>query len=326
MRKTNLFSIVLMIVFSLTNLYSQEDAVKGEKKEEIPMYGLRVVHKTGTFFTTKIIEVTNIHRILPDQSTKDYSREITYYLTLKVPSSAEGGFQTLVVTVDSLAYKFKEGETVFEFNTMDMQGNALRFKDLNSKTVPIGREFEMIYSPYGEVAKIQGADIDETLDYVREKGEGYLSDVEMYIWVNGLSKEHLAYLADMKKIILPQEKVAKDSLWYSPISLELNGYSFNDTLAFRIVNYNAGAYTLEGESLNILPLNKDSFTYNISGLVKVTGVTGEGKAKMQLKATGRVESLETDYNVNAKIQVGEQYVIEQIKSNIKWELINVFQL
>ncbi len=326
MKTRNLLSTLFVFIFLLSNLYSQGDAMKGAKQEEIPVYGLRVVHKTGTFFTHKLVEVTNVHRIMPDQTTKDYSREITYFVTTKVPNSPEDGFQTMLVTVDSINYKFKDGETVFEFNSMDMKGNALKFKDLNSKTVPIGREFEIIYSPYGEVADIKGSEVEETIDYVKEKGEGYLSDVEMYIWLNGLSKEHLEYLADMKKIILPKEKVAIDSLWYSPLSLEINGYGFKDNLEMRIVNYNAGLFRLEGESTNLQPNDNKSFAYNISGLVNVAGVTGKGKAIMILKASGRVESLETVYDVIAKIKVADQYVVEQIKSNVKWELINVFQL
>lgn len=316
----------MLTVFVFSDLLSQDDALKGKKPDEEPMYGLRMVNKTGTFFTHKVIETTNVHRIYPDEITKDYSREITYYLTTKIPDSPEDGFHTLLVTVDSMNYKFVEGESVFEFSTIDMRGKAVRFKDLECKTPSIGREFELVYSPYGEVAAIKGQEIQETIDYVKEKGEGYLKEIDMYIWLNGLSKEHLEYLADMKKVIFPENKITKDSIWRSPVSVELNGYNFTDTMALKIEDYNAGVYNLTGESKNITPYNKDSFTYNIQNLVTVTGATGVGKLKMRLKATGRVELTETDYDINTKIQVGEQFIIEQIKSNVKWELINIFKL
>jgi len=325
MKKISILIALCLFVF-ITVANSQEEAVKGKKQGDIPLYGLLVTYKAGTFFTQKVVEITNVHRIYPDETVKDYSREITYYITTKVPSSPDDGFQTLLVTVDSLVYKFKEGESVFEFNTTDMVGNALTFKDLNYKTVSLGREFELVYSPYGEVADIKSDEISETINYVNEKGEGYLTDVQKYFWINGLSKEHLGYLSDIKKILLPEEKIAVDSIWYSPVSLELNGYNFYDTLALKITNYNAGTYTLEGESLSIKPYDKESFTYNVSDLVKVSGVTGKGKFKVMLKAMGRVESTESEYDVNAKIKVGEQFIVEQIKSNVKWQFLNLFKL
>jgi hypothetical protein len=326
MKRLSVILVLIAVVFS-ANLFSQQDAVKGAKPaEEKQTFGLRVIHKAATFFTHKVIEKTNVHRIYPDETTKDYTREITYFITSKIPSSPEDGFQTLVVSVDSLNYKFKDGETTFEFNTMDMKGNALRFKDLNCKTVVLGREFEMVYSPYGEVAAIKGKDIEETIEYVKEKGEGYLNEIDMYFWLNGLAKEHLEYLADMKKILLPEGKITMDSVWLSPYTTEINGYAFQDTLALKIASYNAGLYTLDGQSKKIKPLSKESFTYNIPNLVSVVGVTGTGNVKINLKAQGRVESLESLYDINAKIQVGEQFIIEQIKSDIKWELINVFKL
>ncbi|MFC2131342.1 hypothetical protein ACFLSQ_07895 [Bacteroidota bacterium] len=329
MKKYLILLTLLLFAFSYTGLVADDEAVKGKQqddKQEIATYKLKVSYKSRTFFTSTVSEVTHVHRIYPDSTTIDYSREVTYFLTTKVPSSPEDGFQTLLVSIDSLRYKFREGDAEFEYNTQDMQGNALRFKDLNCKTAPIGREFELVYSPYGDVARISGDELDETLDYVREKGEGYLKPVDMYIWINGLSSEHLEYLSDKQKIILPTDRIAKDSIWYSPVSIEFNGYSFFDTLAVKIVNYNAGVFNIEGQSTDIVPFDKESFTYNIFDLVKVEGAKGKGKFKIELKASGRVLSTEADYNINARIKVGEQYIEEQIKSIIKWKLIKIYHL
>jgi hypothetical protein len=329
MKKFSLIILICVLFVSFQSLLADNKAVKGiesSDEQEIVKYGIKINYPVKSFSNIKINEITNVHRIYPDSTTKDYSREINYYTTSEVPSSPEDGFQTVNVTVDSMHYKFTEGEVEFEYNSIDMKGKALRFKDLNCKTVPLGREFELVYSPYGEIAKIGGEEIDETLNYVIERGEGYLSETDKYVWLNGLSKEHLAYLGDLQKIMQPIERMAIDSIWYSPFNIEINGYNFYDTLALKIMDYNAGMFIISGESLSLHPFNKKSFAYNISDLCEIHSVKGTGNFKLELSARGVIKSVGTDYKIKVKLKVEDQIIEEIIDSKIIWDVQGVFRL
>jgi hypothetical protein len=310
-------------------LSQKQDALKGmppDKGKEIPSYKLVVNFRVNTFHTTKITESTKVTRTYPDSSTKEYKRDVVYYTTTQIMESPTKGFQTIIVTLDSLNYRFSEGDVVFDFNTSDFQGNALKFKDLNLKTIALGRTYNLIYSPYGEIAKISSEDIEETMDYMKTKGADYLTPIELFIWNHGLSTNHLSYLGDRKKIVFPFDRIAKDSLWKSPLSLELNGYNYNDTLNLKIKEYNAGVFQIEGQSSSISHVDSEILTYEISDLVKILETNGSGIFNMTLNASGSILKSGFIYDIISKIKVGNQVIIENIESNVNWELMETFKL
>lgn len=326
----NIFAKILIFItlFSLaTNLFAQEKAVKGqaEKQDEVVTFGIRVKHPVNTFSTFILKENTNIHRVYSDSSTDDYSRQVNYYYTAKIEDSPKDGFQTIIFVVDSLNYLFKDGDKVLDYNSVDMSGNASRFKDLNMRTPILGREFNLIYSPYGEVSKIDGDDIQELKDYINEN-KSYMKPIDLYMWNNAVSFERLSYLADNKKIELPKGKIAIDSIWYSPIAIELNGYSFVDTAAMKISQYNTGKFLLEGTMKNIAPVNKDEYMYNVSKLIKIDKSVATGKIQLELTARGKLIRTAINYRAVVHAKTGEDYVNEIIDSSIEWKKINTFKL
>ena len=327
MKKRFLTLLVLTfgtILFS-SSLFAQS-AQKGEKEKKVKTYRLRLNYKVNTFYVYKLTKKEKIHRVYSDSSTKDYERDATYYLTGKIMNFPSKGFQPIDVVIDSLKYRFKDGDAEFTFNSVDLKGNAARFKDLNMRTPCLGRDFEMTYSPYGEVSAIKSDDIDETLDYVRKNGKGALSEIDMFAWTNGLSRDKLAYLADMKKIVIPDKRYAIDSVWFSPIVFDANGYYFFDTLATRIAKYNAGVFYIEGYSTSLTPSAMKMYSYNVDKLITIDSCSGGGKVSMELKANGVIKKLTIDYKIKAKIKAGNSSYYEFIDSKAVWERIQTYRL
>ncbi len=325
----NLLTLFAIIAFiSLTNIvFAQEKAVKGQAEDqgEVVKYGIKVKYPVNTFSTNILTENTKVHRVYSDSTTDDYTRQVTYYYTTKIENSPKDGFQTLIIIIDSLTYNFKDGEKVMDYNSVDMSGNASRFKDLNMRTPALGREFNLVYSPYGDVSKIDGSDIKELKDYINEN-KSYMKPLDLFMWNNGVSFERLSYFGDNKKIQLPKDRIAIDSIWYSPINIELNGYSFTDTAAMKISHYNAGKFLLEGTMVNLTASNKDEYMYNVSKLIKIKKAVGTGKIELELTARGKLLNTKINYRTVIRVPVGEDYVDEIIDSSIEWKLIDTFRL
>ncbi len=329
MKRIMIILPVLILAFSLAFGLQNQEPLKGasDKKKEPPKYLLNVEHKSQTFFTFKMIENTDVTRFIEKSGTeRHYSRDAVYFLTARIPESPEEGFETLEITLDSLNYTFKDGDAVFTFDSRDLSGNAARFRDLNMRTASIGRMFELTYSPYGEVAKISGSDLEDLKKYIKERGEGYLSPIDKFMWDRAVSFEKLSYYGDMKKIILPKEKKAIDSVWRSPISLEINGYYFHDTVQAKINDYNAGIYRISAKSTNISPDAGEYYMYDVKKLVGIDSCKGEGTFNIDLKASGYIMRTEADYDIEINTTVGGDAVTEKIKSNVVWERLKTYRL
>jgi len=121
--KTTIFAIIAILF--INSLYADDkNAIKGksnESKNDIIAYGLKVKHQVNTYFRYKLTEISEVKRSYSDSSIKEYKREVDYFLTAKVPESPRDGFQTLMITVDSLIYKLNDGGSEYYFNARTYQ-------------------------------------------------------------------------------------------------------------------------------------------------------------------------------------------------------------
>jgi len=320
--------LLLIALFSFAiNVFAQQKAVKGQAqdKEEVVKFGIMVKHPVNTFSNFVLTENTRVHRVYSDSTTKDYQRNIVYYYTVKVEDSPQKGFQTVIIVVDSLNYLFKDGDKTLDYHSVDMSGNASRTKDLNFRTPVLGREFNLVYSPYGEVSKIDGSDIKELTDYIDEN-KSYMKPIELFMWNTAVSFERLSYIGDNKKIILPRYRIPIDSIWYSPISIELNGYAFKDTAAMKIDKYNSGIFLIKGTMKNLTHINRNELMYNVSKLINIDKTVGTGKIELEMTARGKIKRTKIQYRAVVRAKVGDDYVDEVIDSSIEWKKTGTFRL
>jgi hypothetical protein len=166
-----IFSVICLL---LSPVYA-DDPLKGNsgddsKKEEVQKFIPKVIYHPNAYRLYKLTEITNVHRVYSDSTTKDFKREVTYFMTLTIFDKPENGFQNLKIVIDSMIYKFSEENKVIKFNSQSEEMKPIRLKDLEATTVPLNRQFDMTYSPYGEVAKIESQDIEEVIDFIK-KGE-----------------------------------------------------------------------------------------------------------------------------------------------------------
>ena len=313
----------LLVSSNLINAFSQDEAKKGDGP---PQYLLTWGIPATITNVYKMTETTNVWRQFSDSTVKQYKREYTYYFSLKAPNPTDKGFLTIEVSTDSLFYKFTEGTAVYEFDSQADNPGAVNFEDLKAISVPLGKNFDMIFSPYGDVAEVKGEKLDWFRNYVTEQGKGYLDSASNFLWLDGISKERLQYICDVKKILLPKEPVFKDSTWVSPFGFQLESINFSDTVKAKITQIIEGYKTIVVKSDNLKSVPGNTRFYGIKGqLLPVENATGRGTFTISLTPKGTIRRAEGDFSVELTSKVRRDVFKERITTNVVWELVTQFK-
>lgn len=325
--KTLVFFIPVLFFICSTALKPQsaKDADTEKDDTEPITYKLFVKYPTKVYNVYKINEHTDSWRQYSDSSVKEYERDVTYFITQVAPSLPEDGFQTVRVVFDSLRYRFKEGEAEFTFNSQDEELPSVNFMDLTVSSVPQGREFNMTYSPYGEVADIGGESIEWLENYINEQAVGSTDTLTIYVWLNGISDLHLKYLGDLQKRLIPNGRVTLDSTWKTFFEFELDGVSFYDSVRVSIDDYANGIFNIKAEADSLKAYSGKYRLYGIKNhLVDIDASRGKGTYRIKLTPRGAISYAEADFYAEMVPRVSRERFKQKVKTKVTWELLGQF--
>lgn len=292
------------------------------KSSAAPGIKLKLNFPTSVRHIYQMSDTTVVYRTYSDSSTKKYTREYEFSMTERQLSDPEKGFYKIDVSIDSLNYRFKDGEAVYDFNSQADNPGALTFEDLVVNSVPLGKDFEMTYSPYGEVIKIEGERLDWLKNYIEEEGKGLPDTVLKFFWLDGISLNHLKYVADTKKLIYPVYQVNVDSSWKSPFDFMINGMYYSDTAYAKITKIGDGEIHIQSKLNNIRALDKYGKFYNIKGqLLQIVKSQGTGYYNLVLSSKGTIKKAELVTNVDITVKVNRDVFTERISSKVVWDLL-----
>ncbi len=324
------FVSIFAAILSINFILSQEKTLPGAKETSLPpAYLLKPVFRVHNYYNYILYDTSEVVRIYKDSSTVKYTRNMIYYLTLVQPDPPVDGFSRVEVSIDSIYYRFQEGQKVYEFSSIENSNpNVFKFEDFQTYSIPMSMEFTIVYSPYGEVAKIEGERLLEKRRYIDTLKATIPDSIWYFNWVDGLSDSRLKQIADVIKITFPINPVYKDSIWSSPIELQIDGINVIDTLDLKCTGFFNNKYSIEGVFKNpSLEWKKTKF-YGIKTLSFPHKIArGQGVFKQILSAAGLVQSL--NINLDLEIFVGEKseniLFTEKIKKNLKWEMVKSFK-
>jgi hypothetical protein len=330
--KTLILFIIAFLIAGIA-LYA-DDTRKGlnpneDNKQEVMKFKPVLRYPANVYRIYKMTEITKVHRLYSDSSTKDFQREVTYFMTLTIPNPAQEGFVTLEANIDSMLYRFTEGKVVIEFNTQaDTIKKTGKFIDLEAASVPLNRQFMMTYSPYGDVAKIESEDITWLKDFMakQEQGTNDWDPLKIFVWNDGLSDQRLEQITDVKKISLPQQAMAKDSIWKSPFSVQIDGKEFTDTVSAKIVDFNAGQFVIEAKTNNLKPVTRESYFYAVKKTGEIDSTKGDGFYIIHISPTGIISKVEAEFSVNNYCKVRFEPFFEQVNSKMTWDYMGQYKL
>lgn len=325
-KKSRCLCSVLLMALVFTIALSPVFSADNNRENEKPVYKLHYKFPLTITNSYKMVENTSVTRIYKDSTVLKYDREVNLFFSIKQVEPTKDDFVTVHVALDSLHYTIKDGDAVFEFNSQNEAQGSIAFDDLNDYLIPLSKEFDMTYSPYGEVIKTEGGNLDDLIRYIKKATQSQMDSSDQKYWLDMLSVDRLQYLSDPKKLSLPNVPVTKDSVWLSKPWLCIDGIYFNDTVSTKISNVVPNYFDIEAKfnKFNVVPGD-----YKFYGIKDITGSIIESNAKGNIKLSigpkGTLEGSEANFNVELKAKIRKEVMSEKIDYNCKWLLMGQFE-
>jgi hypothetical protein len=313
---------VIGAFFVSAGIILAQAASGGEAGEEtkVPLR-IRSTFVPGYEYVYKFTETTKVNRKYDNNSDISYKRERTFFLKFEQRPEERKGFYRYKVSVDSMRYKFTQGDAVVEFDSQADEMPASTFNDLVAYWVPQGRIFNIVYSPYREAVEVEGESIDWVIDFVTE-GETRLSDtLNRFMWVRGVSLPHLAHFSDLEKGAVPTGTVLEDSTWHGKFNIELNGVNFKDTVQNTLVDYRGGHFVISSTVPSLEPIKETLRVYEIDKFVDVVGGSGKGTLKTHIDPKSVIKEKTAKFDAKVIYKMGNHEFSEEIDVEASWEYL-----
>lgn len=285
-------------------------------------YRLQALFRAGIAQNYEVVEQTTVERIHSDSSRKTYERTATYQITVRCIESLDG-IAKLVVNIDSLVYRFKAANVEI---TYDSQKDITpkNFADLNNYAGPLNRTFEITVSPYGEVTKLSGEQIDFWRDYLQQNAAD-LDSVVYTIWMQSLDRENLLQYGDLQKRVIPGTRKGVDSTWRHNFTSRIDGVIYEGNVTSRLASYSGGLYTI---------ITKDTLAARPQQPIHVYGIpyvsnVSEGAAAIDnevlLTANGTINEVKNVTKSWFRGIVKNEVFTHNVTSTTMWKLTGQYQ-
>ncbi len=321
-------TIIFLLVFQVNvPLFSQEKAAAIDKSDKV-LYTLKSNFPVNVQNVYEYTDTSKITRTFSDSTVQKFTRILKYYFSLWAPSSPTSENQLSVLcSVDSLEYTLIGRDTTIFFNSQADDLRPPKHEDYQILMCPLGLEFEMIYSPYRDVAYLTGDNYKEKLYLLNDSTKSPSDSLIKFTWLDRFSKIPLLTYFDIVKGIYPAGKVFIDSTWQKGITMDVEGTSVVDSINFTLKSFNIKNFIIEGKSSNVSILSGDSARlFNIRTLANPQSVSGTSSYKIKLQPKGTLDELfiNSDYTIN--YNVFRDIVIQKIVSSKSWKLVGMFKI
>jgi hypothetical protein len=318
-----LFAIlILTVLIGSERVYSQQKASPGT---EPVAYSIRVNFPVNVHHTYTFTEISKITRNFSDGTSKQFNRELTYFFGLRAPNDAsKDGFNQVEVTVDSLRYKFSDGDTTYYF---DSQADDMRMPGIDDyliSAIPLGMTYSVVYSPYNEIVKIDGDRLEAQRGYLTNPATGPSDSLLKYTWLIGLSDFVLSNYFDIVKSIPPTFKAAKDTTWTAAVPVSIENSQFVDSAKFTLKQITPKNYVLEGQSEMFTPLPTNARMFNIMKLLPLSDVKGTANYTLMIHPRGTVNEFKAVYKVDLTYPLLSDEFKQTIETTRHWKLDNMY--
>lgn len=319
------FILLLPILIPYFLVFSQ--VKKGlDEKPLPPAYTIKGALRTKIYYNYILTDTTKVSRVYNDSSTLKYDRITKYFLTIIQPDNPENEFTKIDVSVDSMHYYFIDGNERYEFTSIERAASkVLNFEDFKAINIPMSRNFTIVYSPYGEVAKVEGEQITFDRNYIAEISSKTTDSILIHNWTDWLSDFPLQHIGNIFKIIYPKLPVYKDSIWKTTMDIRIENSNITDTIEAKVTGFYNNLYTIEGKFSRYFTHPKKIKFYKIPNLSLKTEITEHnGTFTQNLTSTGVVKFVEIQSNLTRNVFEQTLICTENILSHLKWELVNQY--
>lgn len=315
--KITLLSLLTLLVLSF-NI-----SIADSKDDNSPKYNIELNYKQGVYNVYRFTENTEVNRIYDDSSGNKYSKTYTYYITIFAPDSKKPNeFFTVDVTIDSLDYKYEAGKKVVEHFSQDTEKMLpIDFQDYLFTMLPLNTQFELTYSPYGDVAKLEST----YLNNIR-KDYNKIPNKEKRSWMlDRVSERSLKFITDIPKGLYPNFKVREDTTWSSELNLYVGDFPFRDEVTTTFEGYNNREYHLKTtfDSLNVV---QGSYILNDIGKVAtIESGIATGTINTDLYTSGEINYMRSEIISEIKGKINRLSFTQIIETTLTWDLLERYK-
>ncbi len=318
MKRTALYIMVPFFVIALTSAAFVQDTATE--------YLLKVRYRLNIMNHYSTTETTTVTRTFSDNTKREYKRDVIYFFTLTQLSLPSQEFQEIEVKIDSMKYKFSEGEKEIIANTEDEDfGETVYTEDLSTTVIPNAKSFITTYSPYGDFAKNTSETISQLKDYLAKHSKTSPDTMKRITWENQLSDNHLQYISDIRKILLPINPIKKDSIWKSPIKARLDGKTFVDTVDAWIAHIEVGEIFIEAVSNMPKFLDNYGLFYGIRFPLKIDSTAGRFKYTFSIDPFGNINHTEGLYSARIHARSNNERFTDSVTVTTKTMILGRYK-
>jgi len=312
-KKIALIIAFIAIILSQNFAYSEPQAPEKFK--------LNLRFPANVYFTYTFTEETNVQRTYSDNTVLTYDRDLKYYFTIMSPAAPKNGFYNIFVSIDSLNYKYAEGEKIIEYNSQsETQRPPFRHRDYERISIALGRDFILNMSPYDEPIGIEGEDYEFYVYQMTGEEIGIRDSVRLRLWKKGLSMTNLAFLSKPSHNILPDEPIEKDSVWSKEINMIFDGLRFKDSVRAKIISTASRGFRIEGNSEKLIPIDEPALINGIKDEILVLDSEAEIKYSVEYNPRGYVSEFIADAVINMRIKAGNDIFKQVVSTRYIWKI------
>lgn len=161
------FSMLLTILGLFFFTYFLNAQQKASPDKEAITYTIKANFPVNVSHKYVFTEKSKITREFSDGSSSVFNRELKYYFSLRAPNeTSKDGFTLVAVSVDSLEYKFDDGQNTVFFHSQADDMRMPGSDDYRIQVIPLGMSYYVTYSPYHEIVKMEGERLEEQREYL----------------------------------------------------------------------------------------------------------------------------------------------------------------
>ena len=285
-------------------------------------YRLQALYRAGIAQNYEVVEQSTVERTHSDSSKKTYERKVTYFVTIRCIESMDG-IAKLVVNVDSLKYMFRAAGADI---TYDSQKDITpkNFADLNNYVGPLNRTFELTVSPYGEVTKVSGEQVDFWRDYLMQNSAD-LDTVVYTIWMQSIDRENLLQYGDLQKRIIPGLRKGVDSTWIHSLTTRIDGVVYDGKATSRLASYTGGLYSLITKDSIPARKSQEVHVYDIPYIAVVQDGGAVVDNVLTLSTSGTINELTTITKSWFRASVRNEIFSHRATTTTQWKLMGQYQ-
>lgn len=322
--------LVLMILISLP-VYSQ-NAEKGKKEDKADKgneFKIRLKWKTplNIAFSYSMTEKTRVTRVFSDSSKIKYERDATVFFTIRGADLPKEGFQNVAVSIDSLKYVFRDPEHDIYFDSQDDNNSVppSKFDDFLPYLAILGMQYELVYSPYSEVVKVEGDKYQEKLASIDDPSTRVKDSTLYLIWKHAPDITNLAFYSDVSKQILPTFPFDKDTSWTQNLLLKIDGVFLKDSAKFKLDDYTPNIIVIKGESQKLLESSASVLPPLIPKMLDVGNAAGDVKYRFELDPRGLMDFIEINFAGEIDLKVGSDIIKQYTTTDYTWKLNKTYK-